>query len=259
MARVTASIAGKLGFGKSTLINNVFGQNVAQTSDNVACGCTTEITPYGPLQVQGRTYTATLYDTEGMFGAADDIGEVVSKLSGKLNGQPLNVMACTISVQHISRVDQDVLTALSLCAGILGDMNVERLTIIFTYCDDDAAKAKAREIFAGTMVIIDNIMKKGKGQKFEKMKALGEAVKNKKIDYVTVSKTDVSGVLSMLDAFGAMPPISVTPEQWTTDPEQVEQHVKNIWQLLGEGLLQGLEALGKGVLDFFSGKVFNLF
>merc|ERR1712137_1377700 len=130
-----AVVIGKLGVGKSTLINDIFQKKMAKTSAAVEAGCTKGVKRHRDVAPPFGGRKVEIYDSEGTFGIKDTVGEVVSTAAKMLQGKPLNMMLVCCSVKHITRVDIDIMTALMLAAGIAGHNNVDKLVVVWTQAE----------------------------------------------------------------------------------------------------------------------------
>jgi len=226
---IRAAMLGKLGIGKTSLINNLLGEDIGKTSSSVAQGCTTGVHKYGP----GRKPQAyEVYDTEGTFGVKDNLGEVVTGISGQLEGKTLHAMCCCISVQHISRVDQDTMLAVQMCAGVVGEQNVEKLLIVFTYVNDAAAEQKAHDIFETLKQAVDLVMRGSKEKKIERMRPLAKLMQDDRLQYVVTSKDDVSQLEEVLGQFGELEPATAKPDDWTKNEDECEEFLTDVLRQL---------------------------
>lgn len=168
-----------------------------------------------------------LFDTEGTFGIKDNLGKVVKKIADALGGEKLHCMMCCISVEAISRVDLDTMKAVQICAGVVGEQNVSRLCIVWTFANDEAARNKADQCFDTIKEGINQIMNHNDTpqKKKDQMKPLHKLLHENKLRSVKVSKDDIGELVSCLRDFATLTPATVAPEEWTKDPEQVEEEM----------------------------------
>merc|ERR1712151_475195 len=145
MSTFHAVVLGKLGVGKSTLINDIFQKEMAQTSAEVGGGCTKGVKCYEGVAPPLDGKNIKIYDSEGTFGIKDNLGEVVSTVANQLAGQPLHMMMVCISVKHISRVDLDTMSALKIAGGIAGEKNVDKLVVVWTQAESAELQQRAKD------------------------------------------------------------------------------------------------------------------
>lgn len=230
MVLIRAVMLGKLGVGKSTLINKFLGVEKALTSDGVDKGCTVGVCSYAG-ENNGRNYK--LWDTEGTFGARDNVGQVIKTIAEGLNGEPVHAMLCCISIQHTTRVDLDTMKALQMCAGIVGELNVDKVVVVFTFANTDEQRKRADDSFVTIKDCITEAMKGSSDTKMQRMKPLADLVAKDLLKCVKVSLDSVSELESLLDEASAKEPAAIKPEEWTKNEDEAEdflnEFLKNIF------------------------------
>jgi len=240
MSEFHAVVIGKLGVGKSSLINDLIhdGNNVAPTSDQVEEGCTKGIKAYEGVSQPCGGILMKIFDSEGTFGAKDNLGEVVSTAANQLSGKSLHMMMVCISVKHITRVDLDTMNAMKLASGIVGDNNVDKLLVVWTQAESPELEEKAKKCF-DTMVqtAIQVYEHGGSDKKKEQMKALYDLAKHDRFQFCTVSKNNVTRLAPLVAKYAAAQPASMKPEDWARDPDKVDEEM--------DGFAKFLQIVGK--------------
>lgn len=235
-----AVVTGKLGVGKSSLINDLIhdGKNVATTSDQVEEGCTKGIQEYVGVSKPCGGVRMKIFDSEGTFGAKDNLGEVVSTAANELSGKSLHMMMVCISVKHITRVDLDTMNAMKLASGIVGENNVDKLLVVWTQAESPELEEKAKKCF-DTMVqtAIQVYEHGGSDKKKEQMKALYDLAKGGRFQFCTVSKNNVTRLAPLVAQYAARKTAIMKPEDWARDPDKVDDEMN--------GFLKFLQAVGQ--------------
>jgi len=240
MAEINMTIFGKLGVGKTTLINDIMGSEVGRTSDQVQDGCTKGVQRYNGNCVKAGMQVS-VFDTEGIFGVKDNLGDLIECAAKQLEGQPLHMMCVCISARHVTRADADMMTSIKICAGIVGDRNIEKLVIVFTQAESPELQAKADECFKAVKDAVVQVYEdpNGREKKREQMKSVYELAKGGRLQYCKVSQGKIDGLVELMKVYQKKPPARMEPENWTKDADRAEEEIdgfKVFLQILGSVL-----------------------
>lgn len=220
MAQISACMMGKLGIGKSTIIKNVLGESAKELPEVSRArkgGCTKGVKKYTGGR-NGRQYD--LYDSEGTFGMLDNFPELVNKLADGLKGEQVHVMCCCINAAGLTRLDEETLKSILMCAGILGRVGAKNLLIVFTRCDTQDAKESAVEVFESLREVSEEKelidMLEGKETHVAPgVRPLMQLIREDMLGFAMVEKNNVDALVTAMDAFSkARERATVTPTRW---------------------------------------------